>query len=69
MNFQKMLLAGMIAVSLLGFRETDNRTSYKRFFHRQLGGQVHVVIVKSTYELKVYDQDGWYRNLSCCIRQ
>ena len=27
MNFQKMLLAGMTAVSLLGFRETDNRTS------------------------------------------
>ena len=40
MNFQKMLLAGMIAVCLLGFRETDNKTSYKRFFHRQLGGQV-----------------------------
>jgi hypothetical protein len=60
MNFQKMLLAGMIAVCLLGFRETDNRTSYKRFFHRQLNGDVTVVIVKANYELKVYDQDGWY---------
>ena len=60
MNFQKMLLAGMTAVCLLGFRETDNKTSYKRFFHRQLAGEVHVVVIKSTYELKVYDQDGWY---------
>jgi murein L,D-transpeptidase YafK len=60
MNFQKMLLAGLTAVCLLGFRETDNKTSYKRFFHRQLSGEVHVVVVKSNYELKVYDQDGWY---------
>ena len=60
MNFQKTLLAGMTAVSLLGFRETDNRTSTKRFFHHQLSGEVHVVIIKSNYELKVYDQDGWY---------
>ena len=60
MNFQKMLLAGMTAVCLLGFRETDNKISYKRFFHRQLNGEVHVVVVKSNYELKVYDQDGWY---------
>lgn len=60
MNFQKMLLAGMTAVCLLGFRETDNRTSYKRFFNREIGGPVHVVIIKSSYELKVYDQDGWF---------
>jgi murein L,D-transpeptidase YafK len=60
MNFQKMLLGGMTAVSLLGFRETDNRKVNKRFFHRQLTGDVTVVIVKSNYELNVYDQDGWY---------
>jgi murein L,D-transpeptidase YafK len=60
MNFQKTLLAGMTALCLFGFRETDNRTCSKRFFHRQLGGSVYVVIVKSNYELKVYDQDGWY---------
>jgi len=60
MNFQKILLAGMTAVSLLGFRKTDHRTSYKRFFHREIGGQVHVVVIKSAYELKVYDQDGWF---------
>jgi murein L,D-transpeptidase YafK len=60
MNFKKMLLAGMIAVCLLGFRETDNKTSCRRFFHPELTGTVYVVIVKTTYELKVYDQDGWY---------
>ena len=59
-HFQKKILAGMIAVSLLGFREIDNRRAAKRFFHRELTGQVHVLIIKNTYELKVYDQDGWY---------
>jgi murein L,D-transpeptidase YafK len=59
-RFQRLMLAAMIAVCLLGFRETDNRRAAKRFFHRQLTGEVHVLIVKSNYELKVYDQDGWY---------
>ena len=60
MNFQKMLLAAMISVSLLGFRSTDNRSAKKRFFHRHLTGNTYVLVVKSTYELQVYDQDGWY---------
>ena len=62
MNVQKMILVGMTAVSLLAFRDADNgkRASHKRFFHRQITGTVSVVILKETYELKVYDQDGWY---------
>ena len=60
MNFQKMMLAAMTALCLLGFRETDNKTSYKRFFNQRLTGEAHIVVIKSTYELKVYDQDGWY---------
>jgi murein L,D-transpeptidase YafK len=60
MNSQKMALAGLVATSLLGFRATDHRTSYKRFFHKELDGPVYIVVVKSTHELKVYDKDGWY---------
>ena len=51
----------MIAVSLLGFRETDQPDVIQTFFSQSsLTGQVYIVVVKSTYELKVYDQDGWY---------
>ncbi len=60
MKSRKLLLGAMIVFSLLGFRETDNKTSYKRFFHRQLTGAVTVVVIKANYELKVYDQDGWF---------
>jgi len=60
MKSRKTLLYCFAAICLLGFREVDNRTSTKRFFHRKLEGPSYVLIIKSTYELKVYDQDGWY---------
>ena len=62
MNAKKMVLVGLAATSLLGFRDAgaDGRTSHKRFFHRQVTGEISVVILKESYELKVYDQDGWY---------
>jgi murein L,D-transpeptidase YafK len=62
MNVKKMILVGLAAVSLLAFRDSGatGRTSHKRFFHRHLNGDVSVVILKESYELKVYDQDGWY---------
>ncbi len=59
-NFQKLVLAGLLAVSILGFRAIDHRAANKRFFNRHLGGEVYILVIKSTYELKVYDQDGWY---------
>jgi murein L,D-transpeptidase YafK len=62
MNVKKMILAGLAALSLLAFRDADSgiRSSHKRFFHRRLAGDVHVLVLKASYELKVYDQDGWY---------
>jgi murein L,D-transpeptidase YafK len=62
MNVKKMILVGLAAGSLLAFRDagTGSRASHKRFFHRQLNGDVSVLILKESYELKVYDQDGWY---------
>jgi murein L,D-transpeptidase YafK len=61
MNVKKMILVGLTATSLLAFRDAGSRrSSHKRFFLRQLNGDVSVVILKETYELKVYDQDGWY---------
>ncbi len=61
MQVQKMTLVGMAVVSLLAFRDAGSRnSSHKRFFHRRISGDVSVVVLKESYELKVYDQDGWY---------
>lgn len=61
MKVQKMTLVGMAAVSLLAFRDAGSKnSSHKRFFLHRISGEVSVVILKESYELKVYDQDGWY---------
>ena len=60
MKMSTLVLAGLTTTSLLAFRDASSRTSSKRFFHRELVGAVHLIVIKSTYELKVYDQDGWY---------
>jgi murein L,D-transpeptidase YafK len=62
MNVKKMILVGMAATSLLAFRDAGagGKRTHKRFFHSRLSGEISVVILKESYELKVYDQDGWY---------
>jgi hypothetical protein len=42
-ELQKMLLAGMTAFCLLGFREQITKL-LTTVFHRQLSGEVHVVV-------------------------
>ena len=60
MTLQKMVLCGLVSVLVFGFSPAEKRSSHKRFFHRGLNGDITVVILKASYELKVYDQDGWY---------
>jgi murein L,D-transpeptidase YafK len=60
MKTKKILVFAAALFILFGFRETNKRTMHRSFFNRHLDGEVSIVVVKSTYELKVYDQDGWY---------
>ena len=57
---RKLILGGLIAVTLFSFRDANHRTSNHRFFHRELEGDVYIVVVKSNYELQIFDKDGWY---------
>jgi len=47
-------------MTFLSFRDTHGRSVRKSFFNRHLDGEINIVVIKSDYELKVYDQDGWY---------
>ncbi len=61
MKAQELTLVGMAVMILLAFRDAGSKnSSHKRFFHHRISGEVSVVILKESYELKVYDQDGWY---------
>jgi murein L,D-transpeptidase YafK len=57
---KKTLCWSLAALCLLGFTDAHRRTVHKRFFNRTLEGDVSILVIKSTYELQVYDKDGWY---------
>ena len=60
MAIRKISFFSLLLFVLFGFRETNKRSVHKSFFNRHLDGEITIVVVKTTYELKVYDQDGWY---------
>jgi murein L,D-transpeptidase YafK len=57
---KKLLLFFVMACTLLAFRDSHGKTVRKNFFNRHLDGVVSIIVVKSDYELQVYDKDGWY---------
>lgn len=57
---RKLILGSLLALTLLSFRDAHHRTASRRFFHRVPDGEVYIVVIKSNYELQVYDKDGWY---------
>jgi len=62
MSAKKFLLFGLLALSFFAFRDTNIRHAKKNPSHRSLSteGDVYIIIVKSDYELKLYDKEGWY---------
>jgi murein L,D-transpeptidase YafK len=60
MPSQKFLLGSLLILALFSFRDAHHRSSSRRWFHPHPDGEVYLVVVKSNYELQVYDKDGWY---------
>jgi len=58
----KVLFAilGISLTGLLSFRVVEERLIKRRVFDSSPNGVVYIVVDKSDYELKVYDEDGWY---------
>ena len=55
-----ILLAAVLAIALLSFTEHKKRSASKSFFNNTPNGTIRIIVDKSQYELKVYDDDGWY---------
>jgi murein L,D-transpeptidase YafK len=55
-----LLLFCLLSFSLVAFRDLNGKTIQKNVFNRHLDGEIYIVIVKSAYELQLYDKDGWY---------
>jgi murein L,D-transpeptidase YafK len=51
----------LFALALFAFTTHESKKIVKhRFFNDGLSGRPYIIIDKSDYELKVYDDDGWY---------
>ena len=51
----------VLACSLFAFTKHEARPQVKhRFFNDELVGKPYIIIDKSDYELRVYDDNGWY---------
>ncbi|PWT77239.1 MAG: hypothetical protein C5B59_04505 [Bacteroidetes bacterium] len=59
MAAKKISIFCLLALSLVAFKD-NSKKSFKRLFHRKVEGNIYIIVSKSDYELKVYDQDGWY---------
>lgn len=60
MTTRKLILGSLLAVALLSFRDAHHRAVNRRFFHPFPEGEVYIIVIKSNYELQLYDKDGWY---------
>jgi murein L,D-transpeptidase YafK len=60
MTTRKLFLGSLLAVTLFSFRDAHHRAVSRRFFHRSPEGEVYILVVKSNYELQLFDQKGWY---------
>jgi murein L,D-transpeptidase YafK len=60
----KKIAAGLSVLLLLilsSFTGNENTRRVKRgFFNGELNGTPYIIVDKSDYELRVYDDDGWY---------
>ncbi|MFI5155291.1 MAG: murein L,D-transpeptidase family protein, partial [Chitinophagales bacterium] len=61
MTMKKLFFLPFILLTIFSFRDgSSKRLIRKSFFNRHLDGEISIVVIKENYELKVYDQDGWY---------
>jgi murein L,D-transpeptidase YafK len=57
---KNLLIFCLLSFSLFAFRDLNGKTVRRNIFNRHLDGEVTILIVKSNYELQVFDKDGWY---------
>ncbi len=60
MKSRKVLLVLIVSLFIFSFKSINKRFYNKSFFNNELNGTPYIIIDKSDYELKIYDDDGWY---------
>jgi murein L,D-transpeptidase YafK len=55
-----LVIPVLLGLSLVAFKSVEERLVNKTIFRTEPTGRVYLVIDKSDYELKVFDEEGWY---------
>src|ERR1035438_9987434 len=57
---KRIVICTLLSFILFAFKDRSVRSASKRFFHRHTEGEVYILVIKSNYELQIYDKDGWF---------
>jgi murein L,D-transpeptidase YafK len=60
MKSKKVLFILIVSLSIFSFKTINKRLYNRHIFNSELNGTPYIIIDKSDYELKIYDDDGWY---------
>ena len=60
MKNKKAVFIIIVSLLVFSFKTINKRFYNKNFFNNELNGTPYIIIDKSDYELKIYDDDGWY---------
>lgn len=60
MGMKRFFLPTILIFTLLGFKDAHVHAAHKRFLHPRLEGDIYIVVLKSNYELQIYDSLGWF---------
>src|SRR6188768_1909602 len=60
MKSKTFIFVLIVCLAFISFKASNKRFLNKRYFNSELNGIPYIIIDKSDYELKVYDDDGWY---------
>ena len=60
MKRRKVFFVLIVSLTIFSFKAVNKRFFNRSFFNGELNGTPYIIIDKSDYELKVYDDDGWY---------
>lgn len=61
MKFKLLLTAAITAIiGLAAFKNSERKAVKRNYLHADPTGVVYIIIDKSDYEMKLYDDEGWY---------
>jgi murein L,D-transpeptidase YafK len=60
LTMRKLILCSLLAISLVSFRDAHQRSVVRRFFNPAPEGDIYILVIKSNYELQLFDKNGWY---------